>query len=95
MSDAVYKLEEMMLARGIEVDHSTLNRWVLKYAGEIEKRLRWYRKTKFGLTWRVDETYVKVKGKWTYLYRAIDKRGRTIDFYLFRTRNAEAATLFR
>ena len=66
------ELEEMMLERGMEVDHTTIYRWVQHYAPEMEKRLRWYWKPTMGYSWRVDETYVKVKGKWTYLYRAID-----------------------
>ncbi|VCY90560.1 Putative transposase (identified by ISEscan HMM) [Klebsiella pneumoniae] len=72
-------LEEMLAERGISVDHTTIYRWVQCYAPEMEKRLRWF--------WRrgliragPDETYVKVRGKWTYLYRAVDKRGDTIDF---------------
>ena len=80
-----------MIERGIEIDHVTLYRWVIQYAPELEKRLRWYGKPDLGYSWRVDETYVKVKGKWAYLYRAIDKRGCTIDFYLSSTRNAYAA----
>ena len=87
-------LEEMMLERGVEVDHTTIYRWVQHYAPEIEKRLRWYWKPTMGYSWRVDETYVKVKGKWTYLYRAIDKKGDTIDFYLSSTRNIKAAKRF-
>ena len=87
-------LEEMMLERGVEVDHTTLYRWVQHYAPEIEKRLRWYWKPTLGLSWRVDETYIKVKGRWMYLYRAIDKDGYTIDFYLSQTRNAKAAKRF-
>lgn len=87
-------LEEMMEERGLEVDHTTLNRWVIKYAPEIEKRLRWYWKPGLVYSWRVDETYVKVKGKWAYLYRAVDKRGRTIDFYLSSTRNVSSAKRF-
>lgn len=87
-------LEEMMGERGITVDHTTLNRWVIQYAPELEKRLRWYWKPGLGYSWRVDETYVKVKGKWAYLYRAVDKRGRTIDFYLSSTRNVKAAKRF-
>jgi transposase-like protein len=75
-------LEEMMLERGLDVDHTTLYRWVQHYAPEMEKRLRWFWKPTMGYSWRVDETYVKVKGKWAYLYRAIDKRGHTLDFYL-------------
>lgn len=87
-------LEEMMLERGVEVDHTTLFRWVQHYAPEMEKRLRWYYKPTLSLSWQVDETYVKVKGKWCYLYRALDKYGQTIDFYLSRTRNAKAAKRF-
>lgn len=87
-------LEEMMLERGFEVDHTTLYRWVQHYAPEMEKRLRWYWKPSMGRSWRVDETYVKVKGKWAYLYRAIDKSGDTIDFYLSSTRDAKAAKRF-
>ncbi len=87
-------LEEMLLERGVRVDHSTIYRWVQKYAPEIEKRLRWFWRRKWSSSFRVDETYVKVKGEWTYLYRAIDKRGDTLDFYLSRTRNIKAAKRF-
>ena len=87
-------LEEMMLERGFGVDHTTLYRWVQHYAPEMEKRLRWYWKPSMGHSWRVDETYVKVKGKWAYLYRAVDKSGATIDFYLSSTRDAKAAKKF-
>ena len=88
------ELEEMMLERGMEVDHTTIYRWVQHYAPEIEKRLRWYYKPTMGYSWRVDETYIKVKGKWVYLYRAIDKYGKTVDFYLSSTRNIKAAKRF-
>lgn len=74
-------IEEMMLERGLEVDHSTINRWVLKFTPQIEKKFRKY-KAPTGSSWRMDETYIKIKGKWTYLYRAVDKEGRTIDFLL-------------
>jgi IS6 family transposase len=87
-------LEEMMQERGVEVDHTTLYRWVQQYAPEIEKRLRWYYRPRLGESWRVDETYIKVKGKWKYLYRAITKSGDTLDFYLSSTRNAQAAKRF-
>ena len=87
-------LEEMMLERGVEVDHSTLYRWVIRYAPEIEKRMRWYSKPPFGCSWQVDETYVKVRGEWAYLYRAIDKCGNTIDFYLSKFRDVMAAKKF-
>ena len=87
-------LEEMMLERGVEVDHTTLFRWVQQYAPEIEKRLRWYYQPRLAESWKVDETYVKVKGVWKYLYRAITKSGKTLDFYLSSTRNAKAAKRF-
>ena len=88
-------LETMLVERGVSVDHSTIYRWVQCYAPEMEKRLRWYwKRPGFSRSWRVDETYIKVKGKWTYLYRAVDKEGDTIDFYLSPTRNAKAAKRF-
>jgi IS6 family transposase len=87
-------LEEMLCERGVEVDHSTIYRWVQYYAPKILDRLEWYWKPKHGSSWRVDETYVKVKGKWVYLYRALDKDGNTIDFYLSSTRNIKAAKRF-
>ena len=67
-------LEEMMSERCIDMDHATLNRWVLKYAPEIEKKSRRY-KRQVHRSWRLDETYIKVKGAWKYLYRAVDKFG--------------------
>src|SRR3546814_6245172 len=78
----------------ISVDHTTIYRWVQCYAPEMEKRLRWFWRRGFDPSWRLDETYVKVRGKWTYLYRAVDKRGDTIDFYLSPTRSAKAAKRF-
>ncbi len=83
-------LEEMLAERGISVDHTTIYRWVQCYAPEMEKRLRWFWRRGFDPSWRLDETYVKVRGKWTYLYRAVDKRGDTIDFYLSPTRSRKA-----
>ena len=74
-------LEEMMQERGIEVDHATINRWVLKYASELDLRIRPYLRPTND-SWRVDETYIKVKGEWKYLYRAIDSAGNTLDFML-------------
>ena len=87
------ELEVMLKERGVEVDHSTIHRWVLRYAPDLEKRLRrCYSPHCFGHdSWRVDETYIKVKGKWRYLYRIVDKRGRTIDFMLSATRDGKAA----
>ena len=87
-------LEQMMGERGVSVDHSTIYRWVQKYAPEIEKRLRWQWRGPRSTSWRIDETYVKVRGQWAYLYRAVDKHGNTIDFYLSPTRNTAAAKRF-
>ena len=64
------QLEEMMSERGVTVDHSTLNRWVLKYAPECEKQFR-RRQLPVRRSWRLDETHVKIKGKGAYLYRAV------------------------
>ena len=86
-------LEEMMQERGIDVDHTTIYRWVQRYAPEIEKRVRCYQGQRSD-SWRVDETYVRVGGKWKYLWRAIDKHGRLIDFMLSDRRNAKAAYRF-
>jgi len=86
-------IEELFLERGVNVDHSTLNRWVLRYAPLLEKRLRGFRKPHCGEV-RVDETYIKVKGQWKYLYRAIDKDGTAIDFLLTARRNIKAAQRF-
>ena len=68
------QLEEMMEGRGVEVDHSTLNRWVAKYVPLLDQQFR-ARKRSVGSGWRLDGTYVKVKGAWKYLYRAVDKAG--------------------
>ena len=84
----------MMTERGVAVDHSTIYRWVQHYAPEMEKRLRWQWRRPQSRSWRIDETYVKVRGKWAYLYRAVDKLGSTIDFYLSSTRNTKAAKRF-
>src|SRR5262245_47037630 len=87
------QLEEMMQERGVAVDHSTLNRWVLKYAPEFEKQFR-QRKRPVGTSWRLDETYVRVKGEWKYLYRAVNREGQTIDFLLTPQRDRAAAEAF-
>jgi transposase-like protein len=86
-------LELMLLDRGVEVDHTTIFRWIQAYAAELEKRIRPHLRTSNG-SWRVDETYVRVKGHWTYLYRAVDSRGQTIDFLLSARRDAAAAKRF-
>jgi putative transposase len=86
-------IEEMMAERGLNVDHSTLNRWVVKFAPLLEKEFR-SRKRPVGSSWRMDETYIKVQGKWKYLYRAVDKQGNTIDFLLTSKRDRKAALRF-
>jgi transposase, IS6 family len=86
-------LELMLLDRGVEVDHTTIFRWIQAYAAELEKRIRPHLRTSNG-SWRVDETYIRVKGRWTYLYRAVDSRGQTIDFLLAARRDTAAAKRF-
>src|ERR687890_2063017 len=83
----------MMSERGISVSPSTIFRWVQRYAPEIEKRVRQFQGHRSG-SWRVDETYVRVGGKWKYLFRAIDKHGQLIDFMLSDRRNTRAAYRF-
>ena len=85
--------EEMMLERGLKVDHSTIGRWVLTYSPQIDERTRRHLKLTND-SWRVDETYIKVKGKWKYLYRAVDSEGNTWDFMLSARRNKKAAFRF-
>src|SRR5258706_7979001 len=86
-------LEEMMLERNLHIDHTTIFRWVQRYAPEVEKRCRPHL-TMTTDSWRVDETYVKVKGVWMYLYRAVDSQGKTVEFQLSATRDTQAARRF-
>jgi len=86
-------LEEMMEARGVSVDHSTINRWAIRFLPLIGKLSRKH-KREVGRSWRMDETYIKVKGVWKYLYRAVDKEGRTIDFLLTAHLDMAAAKRF-
>ncbi|MGJ3438022.1 IS6 family transposase [Serratia liquefaciens] len=86
-------LEEMMAERGIFVDHSTLHRWVIRLVPSLDKAFR-RRKRSVGRRWRMDETYIKVKGQWKYLYRGVDTSGQTIDFMLTAKRDAAAALRF-
>ena len=83
----------MLADRGVVVDHTTLFRWVQAYAATLERRIRKHLRPCTG-SWRVDETYIKVMGVWTYLYRAVDSLGQTIDFHLSPRRDAAAAKLF-
>jgi transposase-like protein len=86
-------LKEMMEERGLSLDHTTIYRWVQRYAPELEKRCRPHLRPTND-SYRVDETYVKIKGKWSYLYRAVDSTGQTIDFMLSARRDARAAKRF-
>ncbi|EFH84928.1 IS6 family transposase [Ktedonobacter racemifer] len=86
-------LEEIMLERGLHVDHTTIYRWVQQYAPELEKRCHLHLKPTTD-SWRVDETYIKIKKEWMYLYRAVDSEGNTLDFWLSSTRDGEAAKHF-
>ena len=87
------EVEEMFAERNIHFDHSTLNRWVIKYAPQLEAIFR-KRKRRVSRSWRMDETYIKIKGRWVYYYRAVDKYGAIIDFYLSETRDEPAARAF-
>ncbi|KHJ65682.1 integrase, partial [Pantoea rodasii] len=86
-------LEKMMAERGIVVDHSTLHRWVIRLVPLMDKEFR-RQKRAVGHRWRMDETYIKVRGQWKYLYRAVDSVGQTIDFLLTARRDAAAALRF-
>jgi transposase, IS6 family len=87
------QLEEMMGERGVAVDHTTIWRWIQHYAPQLEKEIRWYQGHTSG-SWRVDETCIRVNGEWKWLFRAVDKHGRTVDFLLTHRRNAKAARRF-
>ena len=86
-------IEELMQERGVDVDHATLQRWVVKYTPMVEANFRKKKRT-VGRSWRMDETYIKIKGQWYYLYRAVDKEGNTIDFLLTKKRDTKAAKRF-
>jgi transposase-like protein len=86
-------LEEMMAQRGLKIDHTNIYRWVQRYAPELEQRCKPHLK-QTNDSWRVDETYIKVKGQWLYLYRAVDSAGNTLEFLLSEHRDAQAAQRF-
>ena len=78
---------------GVSVDHSSINRWAIRFLPLIEKMARKYKRP-IGGSWRMDETYIKVKGIWTYLYHAVDKQGKTVEFLLTTERDMVAAKRF-
>ncbi|NXZ90331.1 IS6 family transposase [Serratia fonticola] len=86
-------LEEMMAERGVIVDHSTLHRWVIRLVPLLDNAFRRHKRP-VGRRWRMDETYIKIKGRWKYLYRAVDTSGQTIDFLLAAKRDTAAALRF-
>ena len=86
-------LEEIVSIRGAQVDHATLQRWVIRFVPLIDAAVR-KRKKPVGNSWRMDETYIKVNGCWVYLYRAVDSLGNTIEFLLRKHRDADAAKAF-
>jgi len=87
------EIEEIQRERGINVDHATINRWVIKFTPILEHKVR-RKKKQTSSSWRMDETYIKVKGKWLYYYRAVDKYGDVIDYFLSPTRDEAAAKAF-
>lgn len=86
-------LEEIMEERGVNIDHATLNRWVVKFSPLIAANAQ-ARKRPTAVSWRMDETYIKVRGKWMYHYRAVDRAGQTLDFMLSERRDKAAARRF-
>ena len=85
--------EEIMQERGVGVDHSSINRWAIRFLPLLETAFRKH-KHAVGTSWRMDETYIRVNGAWKYLYRAVDKQGQTVDFLLTAKRDAAAARRF-
>ena len=87
-------VEELALERGLKVDHSTINRWVIDYSPQLEESFRKCHKRPVGISWRMNETYIKVKSQWVYLYRAVDKEGKTVDFMLSEKTDEPGACAF-
>ncbi len=87
------EIEEILAERGIRVDHATINRWVIRFAPIIEANSRRLKRNVVS-SWRMDETYIKIKGEWWFYYRAVDKKGDIVDFYLSKKRDKEAAISF-
>jgi transposase-like protein len=87
------QVEELLAERGIFVDHTTIHRWIVEYSPKLLKKFYKLRKRICG-SWRMDETYIKVKGEWCYLYRAVDKHSQTIDIYLSKRRDTTSAKRF-
>ena len=86
-------LVEMMAERHVDIAHTTIMRWIQRYVPEFAKR--WQRYTRpVGSSWRCDETYIRIKGRWVYLYRAVDREGQTVDFFLSEHRDIAAAKRF-
>ena len=90
---SLWNLEETMAERGISVDHATIHRWVIRYSPELLERFNLRKRAVTG-KWHLDETYIKVRGRWRYLYRAIDSNGDTVEFWFSERRNLTAAKLF-
>ena len=86
-------LEEMMQERGVKVEHSSISRWAIRFLPLLEKMFRKHKRPEGG-SWRMDETYIKVNGQWKYLYRAVDKAGKTVDFLLTARRDKKATMRF-
>ena len=93
LSLSLRDLEELMAERGLSVDHTTIWRWTQTYGPEVHRRLSGEVKRKSS-TWHMDETLVRIAGRWLYLFRAVDSGGQTVDFYLAETRDREAAKIF-
>ena len=87
------EIEEIQCERGVHIDHATIHRWVIKFTPVLEHNLR-HKKKLVSSSWRMDETYIKIKGSWFYYYRAVDKCGDVIDYYLSLKRDEQSAKAF-